>query len=204
MLEEDKLLRFHERLKDFVSKHLNLFLNIVGILALLILLGFGYTYYSKKKEKKAFMEFFTLLNQGAKEETLLSFAEKHSNTEAGKLAILYLWNSAIDRGEVNTLFKLAEKLEKVLSTQGKAYIRYAKAKTFEEKGDLDAAFKVYQSINRDESPLKELVYLDLIRLKEAKKDKKSAANLAQEFLKAYGNSTLAGYVSAKLKELSGS
>jgi uncharacterized membrane protein YheB (UPF0754 family) len=204
MMEEDKLLRFHERLKDFVSKHLNLFLNIVGILALLILLGFGYNYYSKKKEEKAFAEFFSLLKQGGTEAFLLSFAEKNSNTEAGRLALIYLWNSALNRSDASSTLKLAEKLEKSLSSQGKVFVNYVKAKTFEEKGDLGSALKIYESISKEAGPLKELLYLDLIRLKEAKKDKKSAANLAQEFLKNYGNSTLAGYVSAKLKELSGS
>ncbi len=204
MLEEDKLLRFHERLKDFVSKHLNLFLNIVGILALVILLGFGYNYYSKKKEEKAYAELYNLLTQTGSETSLVSFAEKYSNTGAGKLALIYLWNLALNHGDANTALKISERLEKFLTPQGKDYVRYAKAKTFEEKGDLDAALKVYESIRKDESPLKELVYLDLIRLKEAKKDKRSAANLAQEFLKIYGNSTFAGYVSEKLKELSGS
>jgi TRAP-type C4-dicarboxylate transport system permease small subunit len=70
MMEEDKLLRFHERLKDFVSKHLNLFLNIVGILALLILLGFGYNYYTKKKEEKAF------LNKGGRRLLFLALPRK--------------------------------------------------------------------------------------------------------------------------------
>jgi lipopolysaccharide biosynthesis regulator YciM len=204
MMEEDKLLRFHERLKDFVSKYLNLFLNIVGILALLILLGFGYSYYSKKKEEKAFAEFFSLLTQGQTEATLLSFAEKNSNTEAGRFALIYLWDSALNRGDASLTLKLAEKLEKSLSFQGKVFVKYAKAKAFEEKGDLDAALKIYESISKEAGPLKELLYLDLIRLKEAKKDKKSAANLAQEFLKNYENSTLAGYVTVKLKELSGS
>jgi len=204
MMEEDKLLRFHERLKDFVSKHLNLFLNIVGILALLILLGFGYNYYSKKKEEKAFAELFSLLKQGGTEASLLSFAEKNSNTEAGRLALIYLWNLALNRDDASLILKLTEKLKKSLSSQGKVFVNYAKAKTFEEKGDLDTALKIYESISKEAGPIKELLYLDLIRLKEAKKDKKSAANLAQEFLKNYGNSTLAGYVSAKLKELSGS
>jgi len=194
MMEEDKLLRFY----------LNLFLNIVGILALLILLGFGYSYYSKKKEEKAFAEFFSLLTQGQTEATLLSFAEKNSNTEAGRFALIYLWDSALNCGDASLTLKLAEKLEKSLSFQGKVFVKYAKAKAFEEKGDLDAALKIYESISKEAGPLKELLYLDLIRLKEAKKDKKSAANLAQEFLKNYENSTLAGYVTVKLKELSGS
>jgi len=202
MIEEDKLLRFHERLKDFVSKHLNLFLNIVGILALIILLGFGYNFYTKKKEERSFAEFFKLLKEGGTEPALLAFAEKNSNTEAGKLALIQLWNTALERGDANATLKLADKIEKTLTSKGKVLVTYAKAKAYEEMGDIERALKIYKSVSKEDSPLRELVYLDLIRSIELKGDKNTALSFAKEFLKNFGNSTFSGYISAKFKGFS--
>lgn len=62
-MEEDKLLRFHEKLKDFLQKNLTFLLNIVLVFVIIAIIGGGWLYYQKSKEKKLYREFLGILQK---------------------------------------------------------------------------------------------------------------------------------------------
>ncbi len=203
MLEEDKLLRFHEKLREFLERHLNFFLSLVAIFFVLIFIGFGYNFYKNQKEEKTLKTFFSLLHQDGSEKNLISFAEKNLSTSAGKLALLYLWMQGLEQGDFKILEKIAPQLEKALNRKGKIYVNYVKGKLAEVNGDYPSATKYYEALVDEDSPFKQLAQVDLVRVLTAKGDKARAVEMGRNFLKEFGNSTLSGYMSYKLQELSG-
>lgn len=194
LFEEDKLLKFHEKLKDFIQKHLNLLLNVVLIFVIIILLSLGWSYYQKYKEKKAFQELATLIHQRGDVKSLMEFVKKYSSTQAGLQASLILWEMVKDTGDLKTKEETLKLLQKVFPKELKEALSYASAKLKEDKGALKEAVNDYERIKLE--PYKDFSQIDLIRLKAKENlDKKEL----EELLKKFKDTPFYGYLDYKLE-----
>jgi len=197
LFEEDKLLKFHEKLKDFIQKHLNLLLNVVLIFVIIIVLSFGWGYYQKYKEKKAYQELTTLVHQRGDVKSLMEFVKKYSSTQAGLQASLILWESVKNTEDFKTKEETLKLLQKIFPKELKEALGYASAKLKEDKGALKEAISDYERIQLE--PYKSLSQIDLIRLKAKKNlDKKEL----EELLKRFKDTPFYGYLEYKLEALS--
>lgn len=166
-MEEDTLLKFHEKLKDFLQKHLNLFLNIVLAFVIIIILGGAWVYYQKNKERKAFQELVQILHKNDFI-ALENFAKKHAGDLAGLNAALIFWE-VLSQGEDNKGKKeFLEVLKKDYPKKLSLFLRYAEAKLLEDSGKREEAFKIYEELLKKEPYLEKILYLDLGRLAETK------------------------------------
>ncbi len=163
LIEEDKLLRFHERLKEFIQKHLNLLLNIVIFFVILIVLSFGWFYYQKHKEKKALEEFVKALHSQDNLKALQELAKKYPSTQAGRQANLILWETLVHQGQPQRLSINLETLKKIYPKKLEPFILYGKAKLYEDT-KKESAQKIYLDLLKEKTVLRELVLFDLARL----------------------------------------
>lgn len=194
LFEEDKLLKFHDKLKDFIQKHLNLLLNVVLIFVIIIVLSFGWGYYQKYKEKKAYQELIALIHQRNDIKSLMEFTKKYSSTQAGLQASLILWEMVKDTGDLKTKEETLKLLQKVFPKGLKEALSYASAKLKEDKGALKEAVSDYERIKLE--PYKNLSQIDLIRLNAQKNlDKKEL----EELLKKFKDTPFYGYLEYKLE-----
>lgn len=199
-MEEDKLLRFHERLKDFLQKHLTLLLNIVLGLVLLIMISGAWVYYQKNKDKKAFEELTNIIHKGGDLKSLKEFVKKYGRTTAGSQAILILWNTSLQKGDVKDLKEELSNLKSLYRGKAEGLALYAEAKILEEEGKMEEAFKLYSKALEKETLLKGSILFDQARMKE-RQNKGEAIKLYQELLKENGNSYLRGLIEFKLFQL---
>ncbi|MCS7150712.1 MAG: tetratricopeptide repeat protein [Caldimicrobium sp.] len=199
-MEEDKLLRFHERLKDFLQKHLTLLLNIVLGLVLLIMINGAWVYYQKNKDKKAFEEFTNIIHKGRDLKSLREFVKKYGRTTAGSQAILILWNTSLHKGDVKDLKEELSNLKSLYRGKAEGLTFYAEAKILEEEGKMEEAFKLYSKALEKETLLKGSILFDQARIKE-RQNKSEAIKLYQELLKETESSYLRGLIEFKLFQL---
>lgn len=200
-MEEDKLLRFHERLKDFLQKHLNLFLNIVIAFVILILISGALWYYQKNREKKAFQELAKIIHQGGSPQSLQQFIKQYKGTQAGLQATLILWKTLEQGRDLSLLQKELDNLKSLYKSEAKDLALYAEAKMAENNKNYEEALKIYQRLKEKNTPLKEIVMYDLARLQE-KKNKEEAIKIYQTLLKEGDPESLnKGLIEYKLYEL---
>ncbi len=200
-MEEDKLLRFHERLKDFIQKYLNLLLNIVLFFVIFILISAGWFYYQKSKEKKAYQTFLDLIHKGASVKELNEFIRKYGSTQAGLQATLFLWENAININNLTEMENQFTNLKKVYPRDLKENLYYAEAKLFEEKGKLSEAEKSYKKIKSE--PFKKIVLLDLARI-SLKERKAEAVKYLEEISKTFEEGYFKAWAEYRLKSMRGS
>lgn len=199
-MEEDKLLRFHERLKDFLQKHLQLFLNIVFIFVILILLSAGWIYYQRSKEKKAYQTFLELVHKRASVKELNEFVKKYGSTQAGLQATLLLWENALNFNDMKGLENYLPYLKKIYPRELKDNLYYAEAKVYEEKGNFGEAKRTYEKIKK--GPLRKLVLLDLARL-SSKSHPKEALKYLEEVSKTLEEGYFKSWAIYKMEALRG-
>jgi len=200
-MEEDKLLRFHERLKDFIQKYLTLLLNIVLFFVIIIVLALGWMYYQKTKEKKAYQAFFELIHKGGSVKEWNEFINKFSSTQAGLQATLLLWENALKFSNLQELEKQFPHLKKVYPRQLKENLYYAEAKLYENEGNLAEAEKIYKNIK--EEPLSKIVLLDLARI-SVKRNKAEALKYLEEVSKGFEEGYFKAWALYKMQNLKGS
>jgi len=200
-MEEDRLLRFHERLKDFVQKHLTLLLNIVLFFVIVIVLAGGWVYYQRNKEKKAYLEFLTLIHKRAPMSDFQNFVKRYGSTQAGLQASLLLWENV--QGELNyqEMANLLKVLKKVYPGELKDNLFYAEAKLYEERGEKIAAKNLYAKVKS--GPLKRLAELDLARL-TLKENPGEAVKHLEAVRKDFNGTLFQGWAEYKLQNLKGS
>lgn len=162
-MEEDKLLQFHERLKDFLQKHLTLLLNIVLAFALVIIFGALLFYYQKNKEKKAFEELYQIIHKNDFI-ALQSFAKKYASSQAGLYALLIIWEDLTQSHALKAKKEFLPILKKAYPKGLSNFLLYTEAKLLEDSGQKEEALKIYQKLLEKEPVLRELLYLDLGRL----------------------------------------
>lgn len=200
-MEEDKLLRFHERLKDFLQRHLNLLLNIVIAFVILILISGAWWYYQKNREKKAFQELAKIIHQGGSPQSLQQFIKQYKGTQAGLQATLILWKTLQQGRDLSLLQKEIGNLKGWYKGEAKDLALYAEAKIAENNKNYEEALKIYQRLKEKNTPLKEIVMYDLARLQE-KKNKEEAIKIYQTLLKEGDPESLnKGLIEYKLYEL---
>lgn len=200
-MEEDKLLRFHERLKDFLQRHLNLLLNIVIAFVILILISGAWWYYQKNREKKAFQELAKIIHQGGSPQSLQQFIKQYKGTQAGLQATLILWKTLEQGRDLSLLQKEIGNLKGWYKGEAKDLALYAEAKIAENNKNYEEALKIYQRLKEKNTPLKEIVMYDLARLQE-KKNKEEAIKIYQTLLKEGDPESLnRGLIEYKLYEL---
>lgn len=200
-MEEDKLLRFHERLKDFLQRHLNLLLNIVIAFVILILISGAWWYYQKNREKKAFQELAKIIHQGGSPQSLQQFIKQYKGTQAGLQASLILWKTLQQGRDLSLLQKEIGNLKGWYKGEAKDLALYAEAKIAENNKNYEEALKIYQRLKEKNTPLKEIVMYDLARLQE-KKNKEEAIKIYQTLLKEGDPESLnKGLIEYKLYEL---
>lgn len=200
-MEEDKLLRFHERLKDFLQRHLNLLLNIVIAFVILILISGAWWYYQKNREKKAFQELAKIIHQGGNPQSLQQFIKQYKGTQAGLQATLILWKTLQQGRDLSLLQKEIGNLKGWYKGEAKDLALYAEAKIAENNKNYEEALKIYQRLKEKNTPLKEIVMYDLARLQE-KKNKEEAIKIYQTLLKEGDPESLnKGLIEYKLYEL---
>lgn len=200
-MEEDKLLRFHERLKDFLQRHLNLLLNIVIAFVILILISGAWWYYQKNREKKAFQELAKIIHQGGSPQSLQQFIKQYKGTQAGLQATLILWKTLQQGRDLSLLQKEIGNLKDWYKGEAKDLALYAEAKIAENNKNYEEALKIYQRLKEKNTPLKEIVMYDLARLQE-KKNKEEAIKIYQTLLKEGDPESLnKGLIEYKLYEL---
>ncbi|MFN3505176.1 MAG: hypothetical protein ACK4Y7_03055 [Caldimicrobium sp.] len=180
-MEEDTLLRFHERLKDFLQKHLTLFINIVLAFVIIIILGGAWLYYQKNKEKKTFLELVQILQKNDFRD-LENFAKRQAGTPAGLNAALIVWEVISQREDVKAKKEFLEVLKKSYPKKMSSYLKYSEAKLLEDSGKGEEAFKIYQELLKKEASLEKILYLDLGRLAETK-DRVLAKNFYENLIK---------------------
>lgn len=200
-MEEDKLLRFHERLKDFLQRYLNFFLNIVIAFVILILISGAWWYYQKNREKKAFQELAKIIHQGGSPQSLQQFIKQYKGTQAGLQATLILWKTLEQGRDLSLLQKELGNLKSLYKGEAKDLALYAEAKMAENNKNYEEALKIYQRLKEKNTPLKEIVMYDLARLQE-KKNKEEAIKIYQTLLKEGDPESLnKGLIEYKLYEL---
>lgn len=200
-MEEDKLLRFHERLKDFLQRYLNFFLNIVIAFVILILISGAWWYYQKNREKKAFQELAKIIHQGGSPQSLQQFIKQYKGTQAGLQATLILWKTLEQGRDLSLLQKELDNLKSLYKGEAKDLALYAEAKMAENNKNYEEALKIYQRLKEKNTPLKEIVMYDLARLQE-KKNKEEAIKIYQTLLKEGDPESLnKGLIEYKLYEL---
>lgn len=200
-MEEDKLLRFHERLKEFLQRHLNLLLNIVIAFVILILISGAWWYYQKNREKKAFQELAKIIHQGGSPQSLQQFIKQYKGTQAGLQATLILWKTLEQGRDLSLLQKEIGNLKGLYKGEAKDLALYAEAKIAENNKNYEEALKIYQRLKEKNTPLKEIVMYDLARLQE-KKNKEEAIKIYQTLLKEGDPESLnRGLIEYKLYEL---
>ncbi|MFN4197085.1 MAG: hypothetical protein ACK4FM_03655 [Caldimicrobium sp.] len=166
-MEEDALLKFHEKLKDFLQRHLNLFINIVLIFVIIIILGGAWVYYQKYSERKAFQELVQILHKNDLT-ALENFTKKHAGDPAGLNAALIIWEVLSQGEDIKGKKEYLEVLKKGYPKKLSSFLRYAEAKLLEDLGKRDETFKIYEELLKKEPFLEKVLYLDLGRLAEAK------------------------------------
>ncbi len=199
-MEEDKLLRFHERLKDFLQKYLNLLLNMVLFFVIIILFAGGWFYYQKYKEKRAYQAFLDLIHKRASVKELQEFVKKYGSTQAGLQATLLLWENTLqfnDLKEVENQFKY---LKEVYPKKLRENLYYIEAKLYEEKGNFSKAEEFYKKI--DKGPMKKIALLDLAR-NTSKRDKVEALKYLEEISKTFEDGYFKGWAIYKMNSLKG-
>ncbi len=199
-MEEDKLLRFHEKLKDFLQKYLNFLLNIVLFFVIIILLGAGWVYYQKNKEKRAYQAFLDLIHKKASVKELNEFVKKYGSTQAGLQASLLLWENAVKFNNLKEMENQFSQLKKVYPRELKENLYYAEAKLYEDKGNFDKAKEIYKKIDKD--PLKKVVLLDLARI-TSKSEKAEALKYLEEITKTFEDGLFKGWAFYKMQTLKG-
>lgn len=200
-MEEDKLLRFHERLKDFLQRRLNLLLNIVIAFVILILISGAWWYYQKNREKKAFQELAKIIHQGGSPQSLQQFIKQYKGTQAGLQATLILWKTLQQGKDLSLLQKELSNLKDLYKGEAKDLPLYAEAKIAENNKNYEEALKIYQRLREKNTALKEIVMYDLARL-QAKKNKEEAIKIYQTLLKEGDPESLnKGLIEYKLYEL---
>ncbi len=193
-MEEDKLLRFHERLKDFLQKHLTLFLNLVLAFVIVIILGGAWVYYQKNKEKKTYEELFQILHKNDMV-ALQNFAKKSVGSQAGLNAALIIWDSLSSSNDLKAKREILALLKKSYPKGFKNLLLYTEAKILEDSGKIEEALKYYQELMEKEPLLKEILYLDLGRLyatKNPTQAKRYYKELIDKYPKSFG-APLANY-----------
>lgn len=199
-MEEDKLLRFHERLKDFLQKNLVKFLNLVLFFVIIIVLSGGWFFYQKNKEKRAFEKFVEIMHKQGELKALEDFVKKYGGTQAGLQASLILWEILQKGGTPHQLKEGLNNLKKVYPKSLEGLILYAEAKVLEDSGKKAEAISIYQKLLDKEPNLKEQVLMDLARLSgPAQKD--VAIKYYQEIQKKYPQFYGKGLAEYKLYEL---
>lgn len=197
-MEEDKLLRFHERLKDFLQKYLNLLLNIVLFFVIIILLGAGWFYYQKNREKRAYEAYMNLIHKKASVKELNEFIKKYGQTQAGLEATLLLWENAFKFNNLEELEAQINHLKKVYPRELKENLYYAEAKLYEDKGNFNKAKEIYKKI--DKEPFKKVILLDLARI-TSKNDKSESLEYLEEIFKTFEDGLFKGWATYKLQTL---
>jgi predicted negative regulator of RcsB-dependent stress response len=199
-MEEDKLLRFHERLKDFLQKNLTKLLNLVLFFVIIIALSGGWFFYQKNKEKRAFEKFVEIIHKQGDLKTLEDFVKKYGGTQAGLQASLILWDTLQKGGTPHQLNEGLNTLKKVYPRKLEGLILYAQAKVFEDSGKKAEAISIYQKLLDKDPNLKDQVLMDLARL-SASTQKDVAIKYYQEIQKNYPQFYGKGLAEYKLYEL---
>lgn len=187
-MEEDKLLQFHEKLKDFLQKHLMLIVNIVLALSLFIILGAGWLYYQKNREKKAFEELYQIIHKNDFI-ALQSFAKKYATSQAGLNALLMVWEVISQSQDMKAKKEFLTVLKKAYPKGLSNLLLYTEAKLLEDLGQKEEALKIYQKLLEKEPALREILYLDLGRLLAIKHPdlaKKFYQDLIKNYPQAFG------------------
>lgn len=180
-MEEDRLLQFHEKLKDFLQRHLTFLINVVIVFVILIFISGGYVYYKRYKEKKALNEYVELIQKNADIKSYKEFVKKYKNTQAGIQATISIWNRAVMNNDLELMKGEVTGLKKIYPSAIDFLPRYAEAKIYEESGNSDEAIKIYNSLLEKNTFIKEFVILDLALLQE-KKNREQALKLYQQLL----------------------
>lgn len=200
-MEEDRLLRFHERLKDFLQRRLILLLNFIIVFVILILLSGGYVYYKNYKEKKAFGEYVKLIEKNADIKSYKEFIKNYGETQAGMQATILIWSKAVLNNDINLMKSEVENLKKIFPSAIKVLPQYAEAKIYEDTNNIDEALRIYNTILEKGFPVKGTIKLDLAFLQE-KKNPDQALRLYQELLNEMSpDNPLRGYVEYRIYKL---
>lgn len=202
-MEEERLLRFHERLRDFLQNYLIILLNIVIVFFILILISGGWIYYKKNKERKAFEELTKIIHNGSEVKTLQDFVKKYGNTPAGIQGWLILWNTYLQWEDIQNLKQVITPIKKIYRDEIANLPLYAEAKILEASNKREEAIKLYQKIYDKDPILRRMILFDLARLKE-RENKKEAVKFYQELLGESKESYLKGFAEFKLYSLQGS
>ncbi len=198
-MEEDRLLRFHERLKDFLQKNLTKLLNLVLFFVIIIVLSGAWFFYQKNKEKRAFERFVEIIHRQDLK-ALEDFAKKYLGTQAGLQASLILWEALQKGGNPDQIRSGLENLKKVYPGRLEGFLLYAEAKVLEDSGKKKEALDIYQKILDKELSLRDQVLMDLARLTGPTK-KDLAIKYYQEIEKNYPNFYGKGLAEYRLYEL---
>ncbi|MCX7873787.1 MAG: tetratricopeptide repeat protein [Caldimicrobium sp.] len=199
-MEEDRLLRFHEKLKDFLQKHLTFLLNVVLVFLILILISGAWIYYQKNKERKAFEELTKIIHKGGEVKALQDFVKKYGNTPAGIQGWLILWNTYLQGEDIQNLKQVITPMKRIYKDKAANLPLYAEAKILEASAKWEEAMKVYQKIYNDDPILRRMILFDLARLKE-RENKREAIKFYRELLGDSKESYLKGFVEFKLYSL---
>lgn len=195
---EDKLLRFHEKISQFLNQYLKTILFSIFLFVLVILIGSGVYYYKKQKEEKAWAELVQVLYQKKNWQALEEITKKYKDTSAGLQAYLLLWEIYYSQKDWNNLLRILEELKKRYPKNLEGILFYGEAKVLEQQGKLEEALKLYQkSLEKPFYP-SPWVLIDLGRLAE-KLNQKSLA--IEAFEKALKEEPLLGYVEYKLAQI---
>ncbi|MCS7279558.1 MAG: tetratricopeptide repeat protein [Thermodesulfobacteriaceae bacterium] len=199
---EDKLLSFHERLYQFLSKNLKIILLGVFLFSLLIIIGAGFYYYKKQKEEKAWLELAQLLYQRKNLQALEDLAKKHRGTSAGLQAYLLLWEIYYHQKDWNNLSRILGELKKEYPKKLEGILIYGEAKILESQGKKEEALKLYQkSLEKTFSP-RPWVLIDIGRLAEELNQNSLALDSYEKVLKE-DNNLLSEFVEYKIAQLKG-
>jgi len=196
----EKLLAFHEKLSQFLEKHLRLILGLIAILMTIGLLWGGFTYYKHKKEKEASLKLMEVVKSPNMIQALKEVKEKYKGTQASLQASLLLLDYYFSQKNYKEIQNLINELEKEYPKKIKGVILYGKAKTFEIQGNFSKALEIYKEISQKQPEMNFLVYLDIARVAE----KLGKFDLAKEYYEKYlkeNNTKDIGFAQYKLSYL---
>jgi tetratricopeptide (TPR) repeat protein len=232
ILKEDRFLLSVEKIRDFFLNRRKPILLGLGTIALVTLLGLGWSYNSARQNERAKDELSQALkiyhspvvtatqgqgsaspkeptfNNSAKkyEEALAEFqkvSHSYSSRPAGKIAKYYAGLCLMGLNRNNEAIAILEPLSKEKSDYG-TLARVVLAEVYEKSGNLSRATETYQRIVDDGSPIapKNASMMHLAGLYEQQNKKNEAAKIYQQVVKDFPGTPFFIEAEQKIKQLS--